>query len=78
MEIDIQSFVDNVAGQFDDLGDVELKPETDFRAIPDWSSLVALSIIAMVNEEYDVILTGDDVKNAHTIQDLYNATTGKM
>lgn len=74
--MDINEFVDNVAAQFEELS-VELKPETNFRDIDSWGSLTALSIIAMVDEEYGVILTGDDIKAANTIQDLYNATVAK-
>ena len=33
---------------------------------------VALSIIAMVDEEYGVTLKGDDIKNATTVQDIFN------
>lgn len=74
--MDINEFVDNIAAQFEELS-VELKPETNFRDIDSWGSLTALSIIAMVDEEYGVILTGDDIKAANTIQDLYNATVAK-
>lgn len=74
--MDINEFVDNVAAQFEELS-VELKPETNFRDIDSWGSLTALSIIAMVDEEYGVILTGDDIKAANTVQDLYNATAAK-
>lgn len=74
--MDINEFVDNVAAQFEELS-VELKPETNFRDVDSWGSLTALSIIAMVDEEYGVILTGDDIKAANTIQDLYNATVAK-
>ncbi|MCF0158567.1 MAG: acyl carrier protein, partial [Veillonella sp.] len=37
----------------------------------------ALSIIAMVDEEYDVTLKGDDIKNANTIEDLFNTVKAK-
>ena len=31
----------------------------------------------MVDEEYDVALKGDDVKNAKTIEDLFNTVKSK-
>jgi acyl carrier protein len=33
---------------------------------------VALSVIAMIDEEYDVAVKGDDIRSAETIQDLFN------
>lgn len=75
--MDINTFVENFAGQFDDTPADQFKPETKFREIDEWSSLIALSIIAMVDEEYEVTLKGDDVKAAQTIQDLFNTVVAK-
>ena len=52
--------------------------ETRFRDIEEWSSLIGLSVIAMVDEEYDVTLKGDDIRNANTIEDLYNTVKSKL
>ena len=45
--------------------------------LDEWSSLIALSIIAMVDEEYDVTLKGDDMRQAETIEELFNIVKGK-
>ena len=75
--MDINTFVENFAGQFDDTDPSAFTPETKFRELDEWSSLIALSIIAMVDEEYEVTLKGDDIKNAQTIQDIFNAVQAK-
>lgn len=75
--MDINTFIDNFAGQFDETTPDQIKPETVFRDLPEWSSLVALSIIAMADEEYGVTLKGDDIKNAVTVQDVFNAVQAK-
>ncbi|MEP0265981.1 hypothetical protein [Dokdonia sp.] len=33
--------------------------------------MIALSIIAMIDEEYEITINGDDIKKASTIEDLY-------
>jgi len=38
---------------------------------------MALSIIAMVDEEYDITLKGDDMRQAETIEELFNIVKGK-
>ena len=53
------------------------KAETVFKGLDEWSSLTALSVIAMVDEEYDVTLRGDDILNANTIEDLFNIVKSK-
>lgn len=75
--MDIKEFIENFAEQFDDTDISELKPETEFKELDEWSSLIALSLIAMVDEEYDVTLKGDDIRGSKTIEDLYNTVKAK-
>ena len=76
--MDIKEFINNFAEQFDDLDVVTLTPETEYMALDDWNSLVALSVIAMIDEEYDVTLKGNDIREAKTIKGLYNTVCQKM
>lgn len=76
--MEMKGFVSNFAAQFDETEESAFTPETRFREIEEWSSLAALSVIAMVDEEYDVTLKGDDIKNSETIADIYNAVTSKL
>lgn len=69
--MELNQFVENFAAQFDDTEISVFTPETKFRELDEWSSLIALSIIAMVDEEYDVVLKGDDIRSAVTIQELF-------
>lgn len=70
MELD--DFIEKFAEQFDETDASLFNADTKFRSLPEWSSLAALSIIAMVDEECDVTLKGDDIRNAETINELYN------
>lgn len=76
--MDINKFITNFAEQFEDTDPSLIKADTEFRELEEWSSLTALSIIAMIYEEYDVTLSGNDVKNSNTVEDLYNAVKNKM
>ena len=49
-----------------------------FKELDEWSSLIALSVIAMADEEYEVTLKGDDIRNANTVEDLFNTVKSKM
>ena len=76
--MELKDFIENFAAQFDDTDASEFKGETKFRELEEWSSLIALSIIAMVDEEYDVTLKGDDMRAANTIEELYQIVKGKL
>ena len=73
----LNEFIENFANQFDDTEVRETTAATEFKALDEWSSLVALSIIAMVDEEYDVTIKGDDIRNSKTIEDLFNVVASK-
>ena len=75
--MDINSFIENFAEQFDDTPAEEIKADTKFRDLDEWSSLIALSIIAMVDDEYGVTLKGDDIKNATTVEDIFKTVVAK-
>jgi acyl carrier protein len=70
--MELKTFIENFASQFDDTDASEFKAETVFKDLDEWSSLSALSIMAMIDEEYDIRLKGDDMRNSQTIQDLYD------
>lgn len=70
--MEIKDFIQNFADQFDETDICELKPETEFKNLEEWSSLIALSVIAMIDEEYEVTIKGDDIRNSNTIEDLFN------
>ena len=70
--MELQDFVQHFAEQFDETEMSVFKPDTKFREINEWSSLLALSIIAMADEEYEVKLKGEDIHNSQTIEDLFN------
>ena len=76
--VDEKQFIQNFADQFDETEASEFTPETVFHELDEYSSLIALSIIAMINEEYDVTLKGDDMSAAVTIEDLFNIVKSKM
>jgi len=69
--MDISAFVKNFALQFDETDPELISADTDFKDLDEWSSLTALSVISMVDEEYDVTLTGNDIKNSDKVIELY-------
>lgn len=75
--MEINQFVANFAEQFDETEASVFTSETNFRELEEWSSLTALSIIAMVDEEYDIALKGDDILKSNSIQELFDIVKSK-
>ena len=75
--MELNEFIQNFADQFDDTDPSEITAETNFRELDEWSSLIGLSVIAMVDEEYDVTLRGEDMRKANSVKDLFEIVKEK-
>lgn len=75
--MDIKEFIEYFADELDETTIDELSPETNFKSLSEWSSLTALSIIAMVEDNYEKEITGEDLRSSTTLQDLFNLVKSK-
>ncbi len=60
-----------------EIEDRELNLSDEFRTYDEWSSLAYLSVIAMLDEDYEIQMEEADFKKLRTVADLYNATLEK-
>ncbi len=73
----LDEFVSAFAAEFDETPEDQFKADTEFKALDEWSSLTALSIIAMVDERMDKTITGADIRASKTIEDLFKLANSK-
>jgi acyl carrier protein len=76
--MEINEFVKKIADQFDNTDMSVFTPKTVFRELEGYSLIVALSIIAMVDEEYGVLIGANEMKTSITIEDIYNIVKAKV
>jgi len=76
--MELKKFIDDFASQLELDDSSEIGAETEFRNIGGWNSLASLSVIAMVDEIYKVKITGNDIRNSKTIEDIFNSVKSKM
>lgn len=75
MELSI--FIKDFAELFEETDLEFFKAGTKFRDIEEWSSLQALSVIAMVDSKYKVKLTGGDIRESIIIEDIFKKVKAK-
>lgn len=75
--MNLEEFVTRFAEEFDETPTEQFKADTVFKGLDEWGSLTALSIIAMVDEEFEKRITGADLRSVETIKDLYNLVMSK-
>ena len=76
--MNIQEFIENFADQLDDTEVADLNADTNFRELDDWSSLSALAVLGMIDDEYDVQLKGNEMRGANTIQELFDLVSSNL
>jgi len=76
--MELKVFIENFAAQFDDTEASEFKADTVFHELDEYSSLIALTIIGMIDDEYGVAISAEEMTAAVTIEDLYNTVKAKV
>lgn len=75
--MDLNDFIKNFADQFDDTDASEITADTEYQELDEWSSLTAMSIIALAKTEYGKTITGREIRNAKTVKDLFELISSK-
>lgn len=73
--MDLKEFVQAFAAEFEETPAESFTPETVYKDLDEWDSLIVLSIIALVDEEFNVRITGQDLRDCKTIGDIFNLTS---
>lgn len=72
-----EDFLRLFAEQFDDTPQETFTMDLRFKDLDEWSSLAALSIISMVDEEYDKQISGADLRSVNTVGELFELIQNK-
>lgn len=68
----LNEFVDCFAAELDETPKELFNAETVYRDLDEWDSLAVLSIISMIDEEFEKTVTGANLREHATIKELYN------
>ncbi len=74
----MQDFIKKIEAEFDEIPEGFLKPETRFREGFEWTSVNALILFSMINIEYEVIMTAEDLHRSETVEDLFRIVQEKQ
>ena len=75
--MEIKEFIENFAEQFDDTDASEIQADTEFHELDEWGSLTGMGLIAMVKTTYGKTITGKEIRECVTVEDLFNLVASK-
>ncbi|MDG1241484.1 MAG: acyl carrier protein [Opitutae bacterium] len=67
----VEKFIEDFEEAVEDIEPGSLTAATKFKELEAWDSLAVLTVIAMVDAEYDVRLKADRLKNCETLEGLF-------
>jgi len=75
--MNLNEFVKAFASEFENTPADLFLPNTIFKELDEWDSLTVLSIISMVDDEFEKTITGADLRACNTIEDLFEFLQSK-
>tara|TARA_B100000989_G_scaffold279131_1_gene241487 strand:- start:1396 stop:1695 length:300 start_codon:yes stop_codon:yes gene_type:complete len=73
----IESFIQNIEDNVEAVEAGTLKPDTNPNNLEAWDSLAVLSVLAMIDSEYDVQVSGTELSEMTSIQQMFDAVQAK-
>ena len=70
--MDLSDFIKNFANLFEETEPDNIKADTVYTELEEWDSVMVLSLITMIDEEYGVVVDVDEMSEAQTVEDLFN------
>jgi acyl carrier protein len=75
--MNIDNFIDKFRAIFEEGKNLEITPSTEFRNLEQWDSLAVLGFMSMIDTEFDAQIATAELKDADTIQDLFQLVKTK-
>ena len=76
--MDIAEFVGKIKEEFEEDYNIEdLSPDTHIKDMDWWSSMHMLVVIALIDSEYDIMLSPEEIKDATSIRSLFEIVNAK-
>lgn len=70
--MDLNEFVAEFADLFDDTDPSEIKADTEFHELDEWSSLTGMGALALAKTKYGKTITGAELRFCETVEDVFH------
>lgn len=67
----LEEFVQKVQDELQETPAEQVTADTNYKELEEWGSLTSLSLISMIEEEYDKLITGADVRSRNSVKELW-------
>jgi acyl carrier protein len=65
-------FIEQIQSIFEDTPKEEITLNTKFKNLEEWNSLLILSLIVTIEDNFSILVTANQIENSDSFEDLYN------
>lgn len=76
--MNIEEFIQKIEDALEGIPSGSIQQGVNYRNIENWSSMHALMLMALIDSEYGVLLSGEEMAQCETINDLFDVVVLKM
>ena len=70
--MELKDFINNFASIFEETSVDSIQADTVYSELEEWDSVMVLSLISMIDQEYDAVVDVDEMNETRTVEDLFN------
>lgn len=67
----LDQFIADFSNEFNETPKSIFNAATCFKDLDEWDSVLALSIISMIDENYEKRISGNELRNCNTLHELF-------
>ena len=76
--MELGKFIENFSAQFEDFEIVNINKDVNYKVLDTWDSLTTMSIQVMVEDEYGIKLSAQEIKTPNTVEELFILIKSKL
>ncbi len=70
--MEIEEFLIKFEGCFEGVKSGSILPETQFRNLEEWDSLAALTLLAMVDTDYEIAISASELRACEKVHEIFD------
>ncbi len=75
--MELHDFTQKFSGCFNLTDPALITPDTEFRKLEEWGSMMALIVIAMIDSDYGKTVTAEEMRSVNTVRQLFDLLNQK-
>ena len=73
----LEKFIENFRDLFEETDPETINKDTNYEDLDEWSSILGLMVLGMVNQEYSIEIGAKEIIESATVEDLFNTISLK-